>query len=117
MSVLKNVVRFAVLAYLIVFAYFNSESVRVVLYPGQEQTIPLILLAVAAIAIGVAVMYLTMIVDQFRLKGELKKKNRRLQQLETEIRKLKEVTVEKIPVDIPKGHAEHADKVEEQTRS
>ncbi|UCZ55931.1 LapA family protein [Desulfurispirillum indicum] len=109
MSILKNLVRFALLAYLIVFAYLNSGSVHIALYPGEERDVPAVLLVIAAIAIGAAVMYLTMIIDQLHLKAAIKRKQKRLHQLEDENRKLKEVTVEKIPVEIPKGHSEHAD--------
>lgn len=112
MDTFKNILRFAVLIALIYFAYFNRGEVVIHYFPSLEQQMPLLLVVVFSILIGGIVVYLTMLLDKFRLKSEIKKQAKQIKKLEDENQKLKEVTVEQLPVTIPKEHLPHAESIQ-----
>lgn len=114
----RNLVRFVVLALLLAFAWFNRGDVTISYFTGREVSMPLLVFVVLSLAGGALLVWVGAAWQKVQLRRENRKLRREIGDLHRDIERLKAENDQlrnldetgELPIDIPRQKDDHAAK-------
>ena len=101
MAILKLFVGLVVVFLLVVFAISNMEAVAVSFYFYKTPSVPLFVVIFISLLLGVMLAWMLVIGEQFRLRNQVRSKDRRIKELERELEGLEDRLAKLVPEERP----------------
>ena len=101
MAILKLLVGLVVVFLLVVFAIANMEAVAVSFYFYKTPSVPLFVVIFISLLLGVMLAWVLVIGEQFRLRNQVRSKDRRIRELERELESLEDRLAKLVPEEGP----------------